>query len=558
MASASATSAAHDFNSIGSGIIKFPVTLENISEWDIKGLDGESGLSCSPAFVLDVPFAPFPRSDRLGRIADWTGPSEHAASAIGSVGGGRKMKVSTRPEEENAGWTFTADRTLLAANKKSGSSSFKAYTAPLRVDGGSSIGANGNRSRGPGRRIGWGGQRFANDRSQRKREPSVLISSTWRILEEIEFSRLAKLQLDPEDPSVVATIGSVPIFDPLANKINTKNERPIPTSDIPTETFKPLIDDAKLLSLAKEVGATIIMSDATASALMASKRSVIPWDIIISKTSTGLLVIDQRSESNLGSVTVNENAPDTPNDELSASLMTEATRLGNFSLPSVLGNGFHKYSDGISDCAYRYTQLDLGDGNIAIVRSIIRLAMSSVQSDKNDSWEPVLIIPLLEVKGEKTSTASMDWKTKLDTQRGAVLAHEIRNNGAQMARGVFSALLSASEAIKLVYVHRSKSSFKVLGLQSYEPYELASQMSLDVPNGYGILRATIDLIKKQPGSTGEFLLMRDPNKPLLRLYKISSDVGPEGVESVIDDLIPATAHLQIDDAVESGNEDADI
>ena len=45
-------------------------------------------------------------------------------------------------------------------------------------------------------------------------------------------------------------------------------------------------------------------------------------------------------------------------------------------------------------------------------------------------------------------TASMDWRKKLDSQKGAVLATEIKNNGFKVAKWTISAILAGSAFIK--------------------------------------------------------------------------------------------------------------
>ena len=44
--------------------------------------------------------------------------------------------------------------------------------------------------------------------------------------------------------------------------------------------------------------------------------------------------------------------------------------------------------------------------------------------------------------------ASMDWRKKLDSQKGAVLAIEIKNNGFKVAKWTISAILAGSAFIK--------------------------------------------------------------------------------------------------------------
>jgi len=46
----------------------------------------------------------------------------------------------------------------------------------------------------------------------------------------------------------------------------------------------------------------------------------------------------------------------------------------------------------------------------------------------------------------------VDWRAKLDTQRGAVLATELKNNSCKIAKWTASAMLAGSDIIKFGYV----------------------------------------------------------------------------------------------------------
>ena len=46
-----------------------------------------------------------------------------------------------------------------------------------------------------------------------------------------------------------------------------------------------------------------------------------------------------------------------------------------------------------------------------------------------------------------------DWRQKLDTQRGAVLATELKNNGCKLAKWTVASVLSGSEYLKIGYVY---------------------------------------------------------------------------------------------------------
>lgn len=63
----------------------------------------------------------------------------------------------------------------------------------------------------------------------------------------------------------------------------------------------------------------------------------------------------------------------------------------------------------------------------------------------------------------------MDWRQKLENQRGAVLATELKNNANKLAKWTAAALISGADMIKLGYVSRSNlrdnHNHTVLGTQ---------------------------------------------------------------------------------------------
>ena len=45
-------------------------------------------------------------------------------------------------------------------------------------------------------------------------------------------------------------------------------------------------------------------------------------------------------------------------------------------------------------------------------------------------------------------SGGVDWRSKLDTQRGAVLATELKNNSCKLAKWTVNSLLAGSDLIK--------------------------------------------------------------------------------------------------------------
>lgn len=549
--------------------ITFPSFNEG-EDWDANSSDA----LCLNGSSLDydIPFAPFAKTDRLGRIADWAGPSVDSHSS--SQGQGRRTfpRGGTAPkatEDEEAGWSFAADAKSMPRDKKStGMGATKGPMPAGKWDGRQKLTGRGGHM--AGKRGGGWGSRFADRMAQRKREPSVIVSSEWRIIEEIEFNRLAKLQLDPDDSIPIKTVGSTFYYDKAADKIDTRQEKLISTpSNSPVRVILPPVEEDKImLGIARDENIQIIAPDHIAALLMAAPRTTLPWDVLIKRRGE-LVILDSRLDCDIDLLPVNETSPDAPPDDRASadtinsasSLARETARLA-LNIPSVLT----KADDTLAkfdvapqlskdeNVAVRYAKLDLGDGAVMLVRSHISSVLRGTRNDENDI--PMHMAALLEY--EHKGASGMDWRLKLDNQRGAVFAHEIRNHGAALARIVFKALLSAIEHIKLAYFSRvsvkDTTRHALLGVHEFEPYELANQMNLNVPNGFGVLRTLIDLCRRLPTNC-DYILMRDPNKATLRLYKLPGG-DTNAFDDAVDELVGATDKVHISEPSDVSDSDS--
>lgn len=82
----------------------------------------------------------------------------------------------------------------------------------------------------------------------------------------------------------------------------------------------------------------------------------------------------------------------------------------------------------------------------------------------------------------------------------------LQNNLAKIAKWTMCALLAGADMVKLGYVSRAgpkdNSHHVILGTQTSKPKDLAGQMSLNVDHCWGIVRALVDMIMKQPEGEG--------------------------------------------------------
>lgn len=61
----------------------------------------------------------------------------------------------------------------------------------------------------------------------------------------------------------------------------------------------------------------------------------------------------------------------------------------------------------------------------------------------------------------------------------------------------------------------------ILATQFFKPKDLATQIAMNLTNMWGIVKMICDLMMNQ--EDGKYVLMKDPNKPVLRLYRVPAN-----------------------------------
>ncbi|KAJ3891708.1 eukaryotic translation initiation factor 3 subunit D [Lentinula edodes] len=530
----------------------------------------------------DIPYAPYSKSDKLGRFADWNETtSDTRQNAVGMVstqntrtgpGGRRREGAQTfgsgtasafayfHVEDESSfslvdnknapprrGGTFIRGR----GTARGGVGNYNARGGAQRGGRGGFGGRGGNAQRG---RRGWRDW----DKGGRARESSVVISPQWSMLEEIEFHRLAKLRLEVDEPENIDSYGRLFAYDKTFDRITTKTEKPLQQLDrIKYNTTTS--DDPVIQQLVNKNTATIYTTDVILSVLMCAPRSIYPWDIVIVREGNSLY-FDKRDGGPFDTVTVNENAadppqdpsppnpnnpnekvPDTPSINSATSLSLEATYVNqNFAFQSVVEtspppavdfsnpNPFYgpDETEPLASCGYRYRVFDLSvqeDENFKIcVRTEVDAYLPG-SGNPREGQGLVTIRALNEFDPRAAGAGGApDWRTKLDSQRGAVVATEMKNNSCKLAKWAVQSILAGADLMKIGYVSRSNprdaARHVILSTASMRPADFAAQLNVSLNNGWGIVRTVADLCMKMP--EGKYVLVKDPNKPLIRLYAI--------------------------------------
>ncbi|KAK5459402.1 hypothetical protein LTS15_003530 [Exophiala xenobiotica] len=560
----------------------------------INGLNvhDEWGPEITSNTTLDgVPYAPYSKSDKLGRMADWTQEGKE-----GRDRGGRQYGRNFRDQQIYGAGTSSLFAVQVAEDESSFSVVDNTRTTTKRGGfgrggiavfrgrgqrGGAQRGGRGGtfQRAGQGRggqqqgqyydnrggRGGRGGRRFGwrdYDKPQRNRDASVNIRPDWVMKEEIDFNRLGKLNLETSEGDDLDSYGFLYYYDRSYDKAPVKNtERKLISLDRAaynvTTSADPVIQE-----LAEKNEASIFATSDILSMLMCATRSVYSWDIVILKHGDKIF-LDKRPDSSIDLVTVNENAADAPLEADSSNntqqqngvkadsintpynLAMEATMINhNFAFQTVIESQNNKiefphpnpfYSandetDPLASKVYKYRRFDLSlERDEEPLNLIVRTELDAATKNNISGDDQFLVIKALNEFDYKAQGAggALDWRTKLTSQRGAVVATEMKNNSCKLARWTTQAILARADQMKLGFVSRvnpkSAANHVVLGVVGYKPREFAGQMNLGLSNGWGIVRTIVDLVRgMSEGEDGDkkYVLIKDPNKPLIRLYEV--------------------------------------
>ena len=298
------------------------------------------------------------------------------------------------------------------------------------------------------------------------------------MLEEIDFNRLAKLNLETSAGEDIDSYGFLHYYDRSYDKPPVKNtERKLNVVDRAaynvTTSSDPIIQE-----LAEKDEATIFATDNILSMLMCAPRSVYSWDIVIVRQGHKIY-LDKRDGSSLDMVTVNENAADAPleasegnKDTINnpGALALEATFINhNFANQVVMESDTSKLemahenpfynpaeeTEPLASKVYKYRRFDLSlEKDEDPLHLIVRTELDAVVKNNISGEDQFLTVKALNEFDHKAqgSGGALDWRTKLTSQRGAVVATEMKNNSCKLARWTAQSILAKADVMKLGYV----------------------------------------------------------------------------------------------------------
>ncbi len=512
-----------------------PISLADI----VSSLPSDEswGPATATETTLDgVPYAPYSKGDKLGRMADWTSDGKdgrerggrqqyqrnyrgkHTARTIPRIlladlnsrfldqqvyGAGTSSLFAVQVAEDESTFSVVDNTRTSTKTRGFGRGGGTVFRGRGQRGGrGDTRGGRGTFQRvgagrggqqgqdryydnrggrgGRGRRGGWKDW----DKPQRNRDSSVNIKPDWAMLEEIDFNRLAKLNLETSEGEDIDSYGFLYYYDRSYDKQPVKSvERKLNVVDRAaynvTTSSDPVIQE-----LAEKDEATIFATDNILSMLMCAPRSVYSWDLVITRQGNKVF-LDKRDGSSLDMVTVNENAADAPleasegnKDTINnpSALALEATFINhNFANQVVIEsdtgrqempheNPFYNPSEeteALASKAYKYRRFDLSlEKDEEPLHLIVRTEIDAVSKNNISGEDQMLTVKALNEFDSKAqgSGGALDWRTKLVGQRGAVVATEMKNNSCKLARWTMQSILAKADVMKLGFVSSSLST----------------------------------------------------------------------------------------------------
>ena len=541
--------------------------------------DGETGVEA-------IIYSPFLKTDKFGRAADWTTSGgkynkneqryqrERELRHQRDFGGGAQSKQGGQQGDEQqptSSFAFSENKeeegTFSLVDTSKGGFQHKKFGGHQRrfqpgggrgfgrgrdaqdqsgVLGDQGIGAERERARQMRKQSKkqqqWSTWGFNKNKSQVSYDASVEIKPTWNVVEQIQLSSLAKVTekiTTPTDtPETLKEFGSLKTYDKTVDRITPKTERALKRlTQVSRLNGATASKDPVMVELGKENTSknpnkvTVMTTDTTLASIMCATRSVFGWDVVITKNAN-TITFDKRPRGVVDSHMVSETAQESVSDDKDningvqklaeeATLMSAAysAQVASEEPEVVLGEERKvPVEDAPSGVAYRYRKWQLNEKRDAIVRT-------EVNGVSESRGQNALLCARALLEYDSKVSQTVDWRAKIETQRGAVIATELKNNSNKLAKWTCCAILAGAELLKLGFVSRvhpkDPHAHSILNTQTFKPKDFASQINLNNDNMWGALGFILDIVEKQVDGT--YILVKDPNKPQLRMYKVPDD-----------------------------------
>eukprot|EP00958_Prasinococcus_capsulatus_P004332 scaffold401_cov399-Prasinococcus_capsulatus_cf.AAC.16 len=491
----------------------------------------------------NLPYAPFSRSERVGKASDFTSQGFKYDRRYGDRAPTTSV-FNFHADQEEDSFHLVDSRPVRGSGGFRGRRPWQNRAHQRRdtgtADVGRDQGAGAERERQRRQRTQqkrqsqWSNNMWHDRRNQQSHSASVEIRPEWTVLEQIDLPALTKLNFTlKEEPENLYECGALCQYDKTLDRATPRIEKPLRRFASRSFFKVTTSEDPIIQKLAEEDKAQVFATDSILSTLMCVTRSAYPWDIVIQRVGNKLYFDKRNDEFDL--LTVSETAQESLVDDKESNSPNTVQALGqeatvinqNFSQQALLEKApKHEFKErdpfvtqGVdaAPVAYRYRRWVLDEDTSLVVRCQLDAV------GQNRGQEALMTVKALNEYDSKMT--GVDWRQKIENQRGAVMATELKNNAMKLAKWTAEANMAGADLMKIGFISRvhTKDNYNhvILATQGYKPKDFAAQINLAMNNSWGIVKALVDMCMKL--DEGKYLLVKDPNKPLMRLYEVPAD-----------------------------------
>lgn len=539
--------------------------------------EGGWGPCTLPEHLKDVPYAPYGKNDKIGRVADWTGDGKYnkydkrnnqnnQANAYSVFGFIEKDEESSFKLVDNRP-TFKPRYGRKPQRYQSRRDRERERERELALQGGPA--AQAAKQQQPKRKEHW--HYYHRDNNRYKYPASVDIRPEWAVLEQIQLSSLNKLSFKASEPTTLTKCGKLAFYDKTNDRITPRNDvtlrKQIPynTPNV-TASEDPILQTLGGSSSEGDGKLCVYATDTVLATLMCAPRSVYSWDILVKKEGNKIF-LDKRPQSVIDEVTVSETspepiAPDKDSINGSYKLSKEATVVNTVFSHQMLkqtGEGVKSFDLGSASPfanegqqttkGHIYKSWQLGDKYDVFVRCDV----DGVMENRGQT----VLANFRAMNEFDPRITGVDWRQKIENQRGAVLATELKNNSNKLSKWTAQAVLGGIDIMKLGYVtrvhHKDNTRHAIIGTQTFKPKDFAAQINLKTDNCWGIVHVFLDMFSKL--EDGSFLIFKDPNRPQVRIYETPKNAF---VSNYTEEFLPETEQAPPEAVAKQEDKEDDI
>ena len=221
-----------------------------------------------PEMYTDIPYAPFSKTDHVGKAADWTGRQRFGQPKIDVADGDFQVVENKAAYKEKK---FGPRRW----NHRRG---YEKDTGPEKNSNARPQRSRREREFAARRQ----NQRRWNDGPVKVKESSVEVKSSWELLEQLDLAQMLKLKISTEKmatPEDVQWCGSLKYYDKVWDRVNAKNAKWLDSFEQLTFHSVTTTDDPVIREQTKTSGCNVYATDAILAVIAAApvRPRPSPW-----------------------------------------------------------------------------------------------------------------------------------------------------------------------------------------------------------------------------------------------------------------------------------------